>query len=110
MVDIKMYMSEISKFKISDLKAQKMIILWTMKHVSAIRKHPVFIQDHECLSVDSNVTVSETIVGAFDLLTNVTKDTGTLFEEFEDGFNLIIPDNSTDEEDFDEPGFIIYKV
>ena len=41
MVDIKMYMCEISKFKISDLKAQKMIILWTMKHVSAIRKHPV---------------------------------------------------------------------
>jgi len=41
-IDIKMYMSEISKFKISDLKAQKMIILWTMKHVSAIRKHPVF--------------------------------------------------------------------
>ena len=40
-VDIKMYMSEISKFKISDLKAQKLIILWTMKHVSAIRKHPV---------------------------------------------------------------------
>ena len=40
-VYIKMYMSEISKFKISDLKAQKMIILWTMKHVSAIRKHPV---------------------------------------------------------------------
>ena len=36
-----MYMSEISKFKISDLKAQKIIILWTMKHVSAIRKHPV---------------------------------------------------------------------
>ena len=36
-----MYMSEISKFKISDLKAQKLIILWTMKHVSAIRKHPV---------------------------------------------------------------------
>ena len=40
-VYIKMYMSEISKLKISDLKAQKMIILWTMKHVSAIRKHPV---------------------------------------------------------------------
>ena len=40
-LDIKMYMSEISKFKISDLKAQKLIILWTMKHVSAIRKHPV---------------------------------------------------------------------
>ena len=38
-----MYMSEISKFKISDLKAQKMIILWTMKHVSAIRKHPVHV-------------------------------------------------------------------
>jgi len=43
-VDIKMYMIEISNFKISDLKAQKMIILWTMKHVSAIRKHPVFIR------------------------------------------------------------------
>ena len=42
MVDIKMFMSEISKFKISDLKAQKKIILWTMKRASAIRKHPVF--------------------------------------------------------------------
>ena len=37
-----MYMSEISKFKISDLKPQKMTILWTLKHVSAISKHPVF--------------------------------------------------------------------
>ena len=44
MVDIKMYMSEISKFKISDLKPQKMTILWTLKHVSAISKHPVFIK------------------------------------------------------------------
>ena len=41
-VYIKMYMSEISKLKISDLKAQKMIILWTVKHVSAISEHPVF--------------------------------------------------------------------
>ena len=41
MVDIKMYMCEISKFKISDLKPQKMTILWTLKHVSAISKHPV---------------------------------------------------------------------
>ena len=40
-VDIKMYMSEISKFKISDLKPQKMTILWTLKHVSAKSKHPV---------------------------------------------------------------------
>ena len=40
-LDIKMYMSEISKFKISDLKPQKMTILWTLKHVSAISKHPV---------------------------------------------------------------------
>ena len=40
-VDIKMYMSEISKFKISDLKPKKMTILWTLKHVSAISKHPV---------------------------------------------------------------------
>ena len=43
MVEIKMYMSEISKLKISDLKAQKMIILWTVKHVSAISEHPVFM-------------------------------------------------------------------
>ena len=41
MVDFKMYMSEISKFKISDLKPQKMTILLTLKHVSAISKHPV---------------------------------------------------------------------
>ena len=40
-IDIKMYMSEISKSKVSDLKAQKMIILWTPKHVSAISEHPV---------------------------------------------------------------------
>ena len=40
-VDIKMYLFEISKSKVSDLKAQKMIILWTLKHVSAIMEHPV---------------------------------------------------------------------
>ena len=33
-----MHMSEIS-----DLKAQKMIILWTLKHVSAISEHPVLV-------------------------------------------------------------------
>ena len=37
-----MYMSEISKSKVSGLKAQKMIILLTLKHVSAISEHPVF--------------------------------------------------------------------
>ena len=42
-VDIKMYMSEISKSKVSDLKAQNMIIYWTPKHVSAISEHPVII-------------------------------------------------------------------
>ena len=40
-VDIKMYMSEICKSKVSGLKAQKKIILWTLKHVSAICEHPV---------------------------------------------------------------------
>ena len=52
-VDIKMYMSEISKFKISDLKPQKMTILWTLKHVSAISKHPVQFQkiiEGQCLN------------------------------------------------------------
>ena len=43
-VDIKMYMSEISKSKISDLKPKKMTILWTLKHVSAISKHPVHVK------------------------------------------------------------------
>ena len=42
MTDVKMYMSEISKSKVSDLKAQKIIISWTLKHVSAIIEHPVF--------------------------------------------------------------------
>ena len=41
MTVIKMYMSEISKSKVSDLKAQKIIISWTLKHVSAIIEHPV---------------------------------------------------------------------
>ena len=36
-----MYMSEISKSKNSGLKAQKIIILLTPKHVSAISEHPV---------------------------------------------------------------------
>ena len=44
MVDIKMFMSEISKFKISDLKAKKRdhFMDYETKRVSAIRKHPVF--------------------------------------------------------------------
>ena len=37
-----MYMNEVSKSKISDLKAQKIIILWTLKHVSALSEHPVY--------------------------------------------------------------------
>ena len=36
-----MYMSEISKSKVSGLKAQIMIILLTLEHVSAISEHPV---------------------------------------------------------------------
>ena len=35
-------MSEVSNSKISDLKPEKMIILWTLKHVSAISEHPVY--------------------------------------------------------------------
>ena len=38
-----MYMSEISKSKVSGLKAQKMIILLTLKHVSATSEHPVLL-------------------------------------------------------------------
>ena len=39
--DNKMYMSEVSKFQIADIKAQKIITLRTLQHVSAISKHPV---------------------------------------------------------------------
>ena len=39
-----MYMSEISKSKVPDLKAQKIIILWTLKHVSALSEQPVLCQ------------------------------------------------------------------
>ena len=44
-----------------------------------------------------NISVSDSIVGAFDLLTDVTKDTGGLFDEFEDGFDTIQPTNDTEE-------------
>ena len=53
-----MYMCEISKFRISDLKAQKMIILWTMKHVSAIRKHPVHTYIHTYIHTGSGSLTS----------------------------------------------------
>ena len=42
-VVIKMYKSEISKSKISDQKAQKMTILWTLKVGSLIMENPVSI-------------------------------------------------------------------
>ena len=46
-----MYISEVSKSKVSDLKAQKMIILLTLKHVSAISEHPVtFVYLAVCIS------------------------------------------------------------
>ena len=48
-----MYMSEISKSKVSGLKAQKMIILLTLKHVSAISEHPVY-EDTEIVA-DINI-------------------------------------------------------
>ena len=38
-----MYMNEVSKSKISDLKAQKMFILRILKHVSAISEHPIIL-------------------------------------------------------------------
>ena len=44
-----MYMSEISKTKVSGLKAQKMIILLTLKHVSAISEHPVLLKNYKTI-------------------------------------------------------------
>ena len=60
-----MYMSEISKSKVSGLKAQKKMILWTLKHVSAISEHPVQLSlNHICseifeiLGVDKQMFIS----------------------------------------------------
>ena len=45
---------------------------------------------------ENNVTVSNSIVGLFDLLTDATQGAGTLFEGFEEGFQAIQPLNETD--------------
>ena len=42
-VDIKMYMNEVSKSKISDLKAQKMFILWTVSQLYVNTLYYLFI-------------------------------------------------------------------
>ena len=34
-------MTEVSKTRIADLKPPKIVILWTLKHVSAISEHSV---------------------------------------------------------------------
>ena len=49
---MKMYMSEFSKFKISDLKLQKIMILWRFETMSLLMKHPVYL--HQMLSKDIN--------------------------------------------------------
>ena len=45
---------------------------------------------------ENNVTVSNSIVGLFDLLTDATQGAGSLFEAFEEGFQAIQPLNETD--------------
>lgn len=45
---------------------------------------------------ENNVTVSNSIVGLFDLLTDATQGAGSLFEGFEEGFQAIQPLNETD--------------
>merc|ERR1719323_789579 len=44
-----------------------------------------------------NISVSDSLLSAFDLLTDVTKDTETLFGQFEDGFDYISPQNDTED-------------
>ena len=53
-----MYMSEISKSKVSGLKAQKKIILWTLKHVSAISEHPVLYGEQVIIKYDTWIRLS----------------------------------------------------
>ena len=68
---------------------------------------PLLISGVVCLATDltedilaaaeeNNVTVSNSIVGLFDLLTDATQGAGTLFEGFEEGFQAIQPLNETD--------------
>ena len=42
-VNMKMYMIEVSKSKISDHKPEKIIILRTLKHVTATSEYPVVL-------------------------------------------------------------------
>ena len=53
------------------------------------------VNDEERSSV--NISVSDSLLSAFDLLTDVTKDTETLFGQFEDGFDYISPQNDTED-------------
>ena len=55
-----MYLSEISKSKVSGLKAQKKIILWTLKHVSAISEHPVF-RFSSCICISRKIDIFVTL-------------------------------------------------
>jgi len=53
-------------------------------------------EDILAVAEENNVTVSNSIVGLFDLLTDATQGAGTLFEGFEEGFQAIQPLNETD--------------
>ena len=44
----------------------------------------------------TNFNVSNTIIGLFDVISDVTKNSETLFDQFEDGFDTIQQSNETD--------------
>ena len=56
------------------------------------------------LAEDNNVTVKHSALGLYEVLSGATHEAGTLFDEFEEGFQQIQPLNDTEEIDLDING------
>lgn len=56
------------------------------------------------IAEDNNVTVKHSALGLYEVLSGATQEAGTLFDEFEEGFQQIQPLNDTEEFDLDING------
>ena len=56
------------------------------------------------IAEDNNVTVKHSALGLYEVLSGATQEAGTLFDEFEEGFQQIQPINDTEEFDLDING------
>ena len=56
------------------------------------------------LAEENNVTVRHSALGLYEVLSGATHEAGTLFDEFEEGFQQIQPLNETEELDLDING------